>query len=145
MDKILVLCTGNSCRSQMAHGWLLHLANLMKLDIEVCSAGVETHGLNPLAVKVMTESGIDISQHTSNHIDEYFSKGITHALTVCDHAAEVCPIFPEKVDVSHHNFTDPSKQKGTEEEVMPAYRNTRNEIRDYCLKYLQKHFIKLVE
>ena len=139
--KILVLCTGNSCRSQMAHGWLLHFAKILELCVEVCSAGVETHGLNPFAVKVMDEANIDISEHTSNHIDEYIDTGVTHAITVCDHAAEVCPIFPEKVDVSHQNFTDPSKQKGPEEEILPNYRITRNEIRDYCLSYIRKHFI----
>lgn len=139
-QKILVLCTGNSCRSQMAHGWLDHFASLLGTGVDVFSGGVETHGLNPLAVKVMGEAGIDISQHTSNHIDEYLDKGITHAVTVCDHAAEVCPIFPQQVNVSHHNFTDPSKQKGTEEEVLPAFRKTRNEIRDYCLAYLRQHF-----
>ena len=140
-SKILVLCTGNSCRSQMAHGWLNYFNEKMDLNLSVFSAGVETHGLNPMAVKVMTEAGIDIQTHTSNLIDDYLDLGISHVITVCDHAAERCPIFPEKAEISHHNFSDPSKIKGTEEETMPNYRATRNEIRDYILSYIHQRFI----
>jgi len=122
----------------MAHGWLNHFKTLLNLDIDVFSAGVETHGLNPSAVKVMAESGIDIHNHSSNLIEEYLDLGITHAITVCDHAAERCPIFPQKVEVSHQNFSDPSKIDGSEPETLPYYRQTRNEIRDYILVYLQQ-------
>ena len=140
--KILVLCTGNSCRSQMAQGWLNHFVELLKLDIEVYSAGVETHGLNPSAIKVMAEDGVDIAHHNSDHVDTYLNEGITHVITVCDHAAEACPIFPGKVIRTHQNFSDPSKINGSEEETLPHYRQTRNEIRKFSLSYLHEHFMQ---
>lgn len=140
MKKILVLCTGNSCRSQMAEGWLRHHAGLMNKAVEVVSAGVETHGLNPRAVKVMGEAGIDITAHTSDHIDQYLDAGVTHVITVCDSAAERCPIFPESVHLTHHSFTDPAGATGTEEEILTVFRNVRDKVSDYAKTYLEANF-----
>ncbi|MEP2669254.1 MAG: arsenate reductase ArsC [Cyclobacteriaceae bacterium] len=134
MLTILVLCTGNSCRSQMAEGYIRHLSNG---KVKVYSAGIETHGVNPKAIEVMKEDGVDISGHTSNHIDEYQSIPFDLILTVCDHAKENCPYFPSKADRIHHNFPDPAKAKGTETEIMDAFRNTRDLIKEYTLNLLQ--------
>jgi arsenate reductase len=130
--NVLVLCTGNSCRSQMAHGFLDQYKK--HHNTYVYSAGIETHGLNPLAVRVMADSNIDISAHTSNHVDEYSHIVFDLILTVCDHARENCPYIPGKALRIHHNFTDPSKEKGAAEEVLPFYRATRDEIAAYCRK-----------
>ena len=130
MKNILVLCTGNSCRSQMAHGYLEHFTNG---SAKVYSAGIETHGLNPNAVAIMKEDGLDISTHTSNHVDEYKDIEFDFILTVCDHANENCPFIPsENAQRLHHNFFDPSKLKGTEEEIHAAFEKARNEIKAYC-------------
>lgn len=128
MKNILVLCTGNSCRSQMAHGYL---AKKFKGVANVYSAGIEVHGVNPRAIAIMKEDGIDISSHTSNHVDEYLSIPFDLILTVCDHANENCPYIPGKAKKIHHNFSDPSKISGTEEEIHAAFEKTRNEIRSY--------------
>jgi arsenate reductase (thioredoxin) len=130
MKKILVLCTGNSCRSQMAHAYLNYFGK--EKGLEVKSAGVEIHGLNPNAVKYMLEDGIDISGHTSNHVDEYSHIAFDYVLTVCDHAHEVCPVFPTTSKKFHHNFFDPSKVQGSEEELAAAFRKTRAEIKHFC-------------
>ena len=127
--NILVLCTGNSCRSQLAEGYLRHFHG----DVAtVYSAGIETHGVNPRAIAVMKEDGIDISSHRSNHVDEYVHINFDLVLTVCDHASEQCPIFPGAVKRVHHNFPDPAKAKGTEEEVLNAFRSVRDEIKSFC-------------
>lgn len=131
--NILVLCTGNSCRSQIAHGIL---KDLTKGKAIIYSAGVETHGLNPNAVKFMAEKGIDISNHTSNHIDEYKDVDFDYVITVCDHAKEKCPYFPSNAKKFHHNFSDPSKVDGSEEEISLAFRNTINEIDAYCRTFV---------
>ena len=127
--KLLFLCTGNSCRSQMAEGW----ARALKGDIfEVYSAGIETHGLNMNAVKVMKESGLDISNHKSQNITEFLDKGIDYVVTVCSHAHETCPIFPGRAKVIHKGFDDPpalAKEKNTEEEKLDCYRKVRDEIK----------------
>ena len=133
--NILVLCTGNSCRSQMAQGYLQHFVND---NVKVYSAGVETHGLNPRAVWAMGEDGIDISSHTSNHIDDYKDIDFSHVLTVCDHALETCPWFPGGAEKLHQSFSDPSKLKGTDEENKAAFRKTRGEIKEYCQKLAQE-------
>jgi arsenate reductase len=96
MIRILVLCTGNSCRSQMAEGYFRSLADS---DIEVYSAGIETHGLNPYAVLIMAEDGIDISNHTSNNVNEYIDLNFDYIITVCDNAKERCPYFPAKAEI----------------------------------------------
>jgi arsenate reductase len=136
MKKILVLCTGNSCRSQMAEGWLRHFANG---KAEIYSAGIETHGVNPRAIQFMKEAGIDISSHTSNHINEYKQIDFDYIITVCDHAKENCPYFPANAKRFHHNFSDPSKVKGSDEEIANAFRQTRDEIRDYSKKFLEEN------
>ena len=139
--NILVLCTGNSCRSQMAHGYLVHFAND---KANIYSAGVETHGLNKMAIKIMQEDGIDISHHTSNNILEYKDIDFDFVITVCDHAKEVCPYFPSNAKMLHHNFSDPSKIKGTEQEIHTAFQNTRNEIKQYCKEFIEK-YLNVVE
>ncbi len=128
MKNILVLCTGNSCRSQMAHGYL---AKKYRGIANVYSAGIETHGVNPRAISIMKEDGIDISHHTSNNVEEYINIPFDLILTVCDNAHENCPYIPGKATRLHHNFTDPSKIKGSEEEIHTAFEKTRNEIKEY--------------
>ncbi len=129
MKNILVLCTGNSCRSQLAEAYL---RKYFKEGINVYSAGVETHGLNPRAVKTMAEVGIDISHHTSNHVDEYQNIPFDLVLTVCDNASERCPVFPSTAKKVHYNFKDPAKAKGSESEIMQEFRIVREEIKAYC-------------
>jgi arsenate reductase len=129
--RILFLCTGNSCRSQMAEGWTRHLKGD---QIEVWSAGVETHGLNPLAVKVMAEAGVDISAHRSTHVKEVLDIPFDAVITVCDNARESCPIFPRPVRKIHKNFDDPpflAKSAKSETEVLNIYRRVRDEIRTF--------------
>lgn len=133
--KVLFLCTGNSCRSQMAEGWARHLKGEV---IEAYSAGIETHGLNPLAVKVMAEAGVDISGHRSQHIDEYMDVAFAAVVTICGHAHENCPYFPGSCKVIHVGFNDPPQMArelaargGTEEEQLDCYRRVRDEIRDF--------------
>src|ERR1700752_4684648 len=115
MKKVLVLCTGNSCRSQIAEGYLRYFA---KDKAEIYSAGIETHGVNPKAIAVMKEDGIDISKHTSNNIEEYLTIGFDFVITVCDNAKESCPFFPTRAKKFHQNFPDPSKTIGTDEQIM---------------------------
>ncbi len=131
--NILVLCTGNSTRSQMAHGYLQQFAGN---TANVYSAGVETHGLNPKAVQVMAEDGIDISQHTSNHVDEYANLPFDHVITVCDSAAERCPIWIGQTNRLHHNFEDPSKVTGDPEAVLANYRRIRDQIRAFSQAFI---------
>ncbi len=129
--KILFLCTGNSCRSQMAEGWARHLKGDV---IEPYSAGVEVHGLNPRAVKVMAEAGVDISGHRSKHLDELKDIPFEYVVTVCDHANETCPIFPGNVNRVHKGFDDPpglAREAKTEEEALAHYRRVRDEIREF--------------
>ena len=134
--QILVLCTGNSCRSQMAEGYLRHFAN-GKADIY--SAGVETHGVNPIAIAIMKEDGIDISNHTSNNMDEYFDIDFDFVITVCDNAKERCPFFPTKAKKFHHNFSDPAKAKGTDEEINEQFRQVRQQIKEYCERFVAEN------
>jgi arsenate reductase len=136
MKRILVLCTGNSCRSQIAEGYLKHFANG---KAEVYSAGVETHGVNPRAVAVMKEDGIDISNHTSNNIEEYRSIDFNFVITVCDNAKERCPFFPSNAKKFHYNFPDPAKAKGSEEEIMQQFREVRNLIKNYCRQFIEEN------
>ncbi|MBU0480724.1 MAG: arsenate reductase ArsC [Proteobacteria bacterium] len=129
--RILFLCTGNSCRSQMAEGWARHL----KVDvIEAYSAGIEKHGLNPLAVKVMAEAGVDISNHTSQTVDELPVFEFDYVITVCGHANENCPYFPGPARVVHVGFDDPPKlaeHAASEEEALVHFRRVRDEIRKF--------------
>ena len=129
--NILVVCTGNSCRSQIAHGWLNYFTGGTAL---IYSAGIETHGVNPMAIATMAEEGIDISSYTSNLVKEYDKITFDFILTVCDHAYENCPISPSKNAIQlHYNFSDPSKLKRTDvQENKVVFRKTREEIKKYC-------------
>jgi arsenate reductase (thioredoxin) len=131
MLKILFLCTGNSCRSQMAEGW----ARRLKADlVEPFSAGIETHGLNPHAVRVMAEAGVDISGQRSKHVRELSDVAFDCVVTVCDHAHESCPVFPSATKVVHVGFDDPpklAKAARTEEDALAHYRRVRDEIRKF--------------
>lgn len=124
-----MLCTGNSCRSQIAEGYLRYFHGAVA---NIYSAGVETHGVNPRAIETMQADGIDISAHTSNHVDEYLDINFDLILTVCDHASERCPIFPSTAKRVHHNFPDPAKASGTEEEILAAFEAVRDEIKLFC-------------
>ena len=134
--KILVHCTGNSCRSQIAHGYLQAFAGERA---EVYSAGVETHGVNPKAIETMAEDGIDISDHTSNNITEYQGIDFDFVITVCDNARERCPFFPSQAQKFHHNFPDPAKTTGSEEEVKLEFGRVRAQIKDYCEAFVEGH------
>jgi arsenate reductase len=133
MTNILVLCTGNSCRSQIAEGYLRHYAGD---KATIYSAGIETHGVNPKAIQVMAEDGIDITGHTSNHVDEYIEVPFDYVLTVCDNANEACPFFPGNVTRFHYNFPDPAKAQGTPDEVMNEFRKVRDMIKAYSADFI---------
>ena len=133
MKKVLVLCTGNSCRSQIAEAYLRHFAGEKAV---IYSAGVETHGVNPRAISTMKEDGIDISQHTSNNIDEYFNIDFDFVITVCDNAKERCPFFPTNAKKFHHNFPDPAKATGTDEEILEQFREVRQMIKSYSQQFV---------
>ncbi len=129
--KVLFLCTGNSCRSQMAEGWARHLK---RGEFDAWSAGIEKHGLNPNAVKVMAEAGVDIADHESNTVDELPVQDFDYVVTVCGHANENCPIFAGKAKVVHVGFDDPPKLAAgakSEEEALGHYRRVRDEIRAF--------------
>lgn len=134
--KILVLCTGNSCRSQIAEGYLRYFAG-DKADIY--SAGVAPHGVNPKAITTMKEDGVDISNHTSNNIDEYRNIEFDFVITVCDNAKENCPFFPTKAKKFHHNFPDPAKAIGTDEEINEQFRKVRKKIKKYSKNFVDKN------
>ena len=129
--KILFLCSGNSCRSQMAEGW----TRVLKGDsFEAFSAGIETHGLNPLAVRVMAEAGVDISGHKSKTVAELPVPDFDFVVTVCDRARESCPLFPGKTRIVHVGFDDPprlAKDAQTEENARAPYRRVRDEIKAF--------------
>jgi arsenate reductase len=136
--KVLFLCTGNSCRSQMAEGWAKHLVSD---HIDAYSAGIETHGLNPNAVTVMAEVGVDIANQKSQNITEFMDMDLDFVITVCGHAHETCPIFPYKAVVLHHGFEDPpklAKQFGDIQSQLACYRKVRDEIRDFILMLPQR-------
>jgi len=131
VKSILFLCTGNSCRSQMAHGF----ANaILGGKFASYSAGIESHGLNPFAVKVMQEAGIDISRHQSQTLDEFEEDQFDYVLAVCEHAASNCPTFPAKTNIITHQFDDPpklAKEAKTDEEALSHYRRVRDEIKQW--------------
>lgn len=133
--RVLVVCTGNSCRSQMAQGFLQEFGGE---NWEIFSAGIETHGLNQRAVRVMQETGVDISHHTSDHIDQYRDMEFDYVLTVCDHAQESCPLFPSSAEKIHHSFRDPANATGSEEEVLNDFRKVRDEIREFAQRFIEK-------
>jgi arsenate reductase len=136
MKNILVLCTGNSCRSQIAEGYLKYFADG---KATIYSAGVETHGVNPRAVAIMKENGIDLSGHTSNNIDEYYNIEFNYIITVCDNAKERCPYFPSKAQKFHYNFPDPAKAQGTEDKIMSEFRIVRDMIKDYAEDFIKQN------
>lgn len=136
MKKVLILCTGNSCRSQIAEGYLRFFA---KDKAEIYSAGVETHGVNPKAILIMQEDGIDISKHTSNNIDEYFNIDFDFVITVCDNANERCPFFPTKAVKFHYNLPDPAKASGTEIEILQEFRFVRQLIKNYSENFVKNN------
>ena len=129
--SVLFLCTGNSCRSQMAEGFCRALRGS---EIDCASAGIETHGLNPNAVKVMAEVGIDISSHQSKTVDDLGGRKFDFVITVCDHASETCPVFPGETRVLHRSFQDPPRLAATaasEEEALGHYRRVRDQIGEF--------------
>lgn len=129
--KVLVLCTGNSCRSQMAEGYLKHFAGD---KAEIYSAGVETHGVNPSAIEAMKADGIDISGQTSNHVDEYKDVQFDYVITVCDNAKERCPYVPSsRAKYIHHNFPDPYGQ------AQLAFEGVRELLKDFCREFVREH------
>ncbi len=132
--NILVLCTGNSCRSQIAEGYLRHFA---AKKANIYSAGIETHGVNQHAINTMLEETIDIHAQTSNHIDEYATILFDYVITVCDHAQEKCPIFPASAKRLHANFADPAKAKGTKDEIQHEFRRVRDQIKLFCKNFVQ--------
>lgn len=134
--NILVLCTGNSCRSQIADGYLKKFAGE---KARVYSAGIETHGVNPFAIKIMAEDGVDISSNTSNHVDEYINIPFDYVITVCDNANEACPFFPGNVQRFHHNFPDPAKATGTPEQKLDEFRRVRDMIKAYTSDFVSQH------
>jgi len=138
VKNILVLCTGNSCRSQIAEGYLRYFA---KNKANVYSAGIETHGVNPKAIQVMAEDGIDISKHTSNNIDEYMDIPFDFVITVCDNAKENCPYFPTKAQRFHQNFSDPAKATGDLNEIMNEFRRVRDMIKVYSEDFINEHLL----
>ncbi len=138
--NILILCTGNSCRSQMAHGFFEKYG---KETLNVYSAGIETHGVNPMAVQFMSDVGIDISKNTSNHIEEYKDVKFDYIITVCDHARENCPWFPSDAKRFHYNFKDPSKIDGVNDKVIAAFEETRDAIDEYARKMVERDFVEV--
>lgn len=136
--KVLVLCTGNSCRSQMAEAYLRYYGGDR---VEVYSAGVETHGVNPRAVATLAEDGLDIAHHTSNHIDEYRDIDFDYVITVCDNALERCPYFPTNAQKFHYNFPDPAKAQGNDDEIMIQFRTVRDMIKEYCKEWISYNII----
>lgn len=128
----MVLCTGNSCRSQMAHGFLRAFASN---ETEIYSAGVETHGVNPKAIAAMKEVGIDISMHTSNNVNEYVNVDFDYIITVCDSARERCPYFPSTAVKFHHSFPDPFGAEGSPEEIAAVFNGVRDQIKVYCKEF----------
>ena len=131
--RVLFLCTGNSCRSQMAEGLLRHASTDR---MEVASAGTDPVGLNPGAVAVMAELGIDISAQQSKHVETLSGRLFDYAVTVCDHAREVCPVFPGETKQLHWSFDDPARAEGTEEERLVVFRRVRDEIRTRIGEFL---------
>jgi|TARA_B100001105_G_C22264334_1_gene388183 arsenate reductase len=138
MKNILVLCTGNSCRSQIAHGYLNFYC---KGKANIYSAGIEVHGVNPIAVEAMMDDGIDISMNSSNNVDEYVSINFDYIITVCDHANENCPFIPSMKAIRiHQNFIDPSKFDLSEEESKNKFILVMNQIKEFCLNFANDNF-----
>jgi arsenate reductase (thioredoxin) len=127
MKKVLILCTGNSCRSQMADG----LLSSFLTDFQIYSAGTKPEPVNHFAVKAMNQIGIDISKNFSNYVDEYIDIDFDYVFTVCDNAKEICPIYPKAKQMIHHSFIDPADAKGSASEQLAVYVTVRNQLSDY--------------
>ncbi len=134
--KVLFICTGNSCRSQIAHGLLADMAGDR---FDVFSAGSHPSRVHPAAVAVLEEWGIDISHHTSDYIDDYLDQGIDIVITVCDNARQVCPVFPGEVELLHWSIEDPFYGWDASEVFLPRYRETRNELKERIENFLKTH------
>jgi arsenate reductase len=126
--KVLFLCTGNSCRSQIAEGWARHLKNDV---IEACSAGIRPIGVSSRAIKTMAEAGVDISMHQSQHIDEFSGIDFDYVVTLCDNAFESCPVFSGKARIVHKPFDDPYFASGSEEQILTTFRKVRDDIKTF--------------
>ena len=137
--NILVLCTGNSCRSQIADGYLKAFS---PEGVSIYSAGVETHGVNPKAIRTMYDDGIDISSNTSNNVNEYQDVEFDYIITVCDNAKERCPYFPSNAVRFHKNFPDPEKAIGSEEEVDASFDDVRDIVKRYCKEFVSAYLWK---
>lgn len=135
--KILILCTGNSCRSQMADGLLKEYFK----NFEIYSAGTKPEIVNPLAIRVMREIGIDISKNKSNSAQEYDDINFDFVFTVCDNAKEICPVYPKAKKLIHQNFLDPANATGTETEQLEVYRKVRDELKKYFLNIFKDKII----
>ncbi len=134
MRKVLILCTGNSCRSQMAEGLLASFST----DSKVYSAGTKPEKVNPYAIRAMDQIGIDISQNNSNHVDEYTDIDFDYVFTVCDNAKEICPVYPKAKQMIHRSFIDPADAKGTDSEQLAVYVEVRNQLSEYFKEFAQK-------
>ena len=139
MTKVLILCTGNSCRSQMAEGWLKHFTS--KENVEVYSAGTKPELVNPYAVKVMSIEGIDISSNKSNNVDEYKDLKFNYVITVCDNAQELCPIFPSAKQMIHKSFPDPAKARGTTQELLKVYSDVSNDLKKFMKQFVNEKLL----
>tara|TARA_B100000214_G_C23933550_1_gene611991 strand:+ start:126 stop:539 length:414 start_codon:yes stop_codon:yes gene_type:complete len=137
MTKILILCTGNSCRSQMADGLLTSLLT----DAIIYSAGTKPEPVNPFAIKAMDQLGIDISKNSSNHVDEYIDIDFDYVFTVCDNAKEICPVYPKAKQMIHHSFFDPADATGTDNEQLAVYVRVRNQLSDYFKDFFKNTII----
>lgn len=137
--RVLILCTGNSARSQMAEGLLRHDAG-ERFDVE--SAGTKPGQVRREAIAVMKEIGVDISGHRSKSVDEFSGQSFDYVLTVCDNAKEICPLYPGHTNRLHHNFEDPAAVQGSEEERLGAFRRVRDEIRSYLRTFPEKTVAK---
>ena len=134
--NVLVLCTGNSCRSQIADGYLKEFS---PEGTNIYSAGVETHGVNPKAIETMKNDGVDITSNTSNNIDEYFDVQFDYIITVCDNAKERCPYFPSDAFKFHKNFPDPAGATGTENEINTEFDRVRDMVKAYCKEFVSAY------
>jgi arsenate reductase len=141
MKNILVLCTGNSCRSQMAEGWLRYYAGG---EANVYSAGIEAHGLNKYAVQTMADAMIDISEHKSKSVAELPDIEFDYVITVCDNAKEKCPFFPSRTTILHRSFPDPALCKGSEKEILLEFERVRDEIEDFCFDFIHNNIRPLI-
>ena len=138
MKKVLILCTGNSCRSQMAEGLLKYFSP----NTQVYSAGTKPEAVNPFAVEAMANIGIDIANFKSNHADEYADIDFDFVFTVCDNAKEICPIYPKAKQLIHNSFSDPADAIGTKEEQLLVYRQVRDQIKDYMQNFAENNLNK---